>query len=40
MNQVLEHFPDPDISLKKLPKNLKSNGKMIIVIPNSNSFWK
>ncbi len=40
MNQVLEHFPDPDLSLKKLEKNLKSNGKMIIVIPNSNSFWK
>ena len=40
MNQVLEHFPDPDISLKTLTKKLKPNGKIIIVIPNTNSLWR
>ena len=40
MNQVLEHFPDPDIGLKVLTKKLKTNGKIIIVIPNANSLWK
>ena len=40
MNQVIEHFPEPDKSLKLLKRRLSKNGRLIIVIPNKDSIWQ
>lgn len=40
MNQVIEHFPDPDRALQNLRKRLTPNGRMILVFPNTASFWR
>lgn len=39
LNQVIEHLPDPDQALLVLRKRLNSNGRMVLVFPNINSFW-
>ncbi len=40
MNQVLEHMPAPEKTLNLIKKRLKQKGRMIIVIPNKESFWQ
>ena len=40
MNQVIEHFPEPDKSLQLIKKRLSPNGRLIIVIPNKDSIWQ
>lgn len=39
LNQVIEHLPDPDQALLALAARLKSDGKMVLVFPNTASFW-
>lgn len=38
LNNVIEHLPNPFLFLKKIKTLLNSNGKIIIVTPNSNSI--
>lgn len=38
LNQVLEHLSDPHLMVKDLESKLKVGGKIIISIPNCNSF--
>lgn len=38
MGEILEHFYEPGIILKKLKKILKPNGRIIITVPNSPSL--
>jgi 2-polyprenyl-3-methyl-5-hydroxy-6-metoxy-1,4-benzoquinol methylase len=40
MNQVIEHLPDPDEGLLKLSERLTSNGRMVLVFPNTASLWR
>lgn len=40
MNQVIEHLPDPDLVLKALRHRLTSNGRMVLVFPNTRSLWR
>jgi len=40
MNQVLEHMPSPAKTLNLIKERLTENGRIIIVIPNSESFWQ
>ena len=40
MNQVIEHIPEPDKSLKLIMKRLSPNGRLIMVFPNMNLFGK
>jgi len=40
MNQVIEHLPDPDISLRTLSERMTSSGRMVIVFPNTASLWR
>jgi SAM-dependent methyltransferase len=39
MNQVLEHIPRPDELLAKLVKRLRSGGRIVLSIPNSDSIY-
>lgn len=40
MNQVIEHLPEPDLALKILYERLTSNGRMVLVFPNTSSLWR
>lgn len=40
MNQVIEHLPDPDFALLALKERLKPDARMVLVFPNSASFWR
>ena len=40
MNQVLEHIPEPDKCLRLIKRKLTNQGRIIIVIPNKESFWQ
>ena len=40
MNQVIEHFPEPDKSLKLIKERLSPKGRLIMVFPNINSIWQ
>lgn len=40
MNQVIEHLPDPDEGLQILSERLTTNGRMVLVFPNTASFWR
>ena len=40
LNQVLEHVPDPSLMLVRLRSRLKSEGRIILVFPNVDSFWR
>ena len=40
MMHILEHVEDPDYILKKYSKFLEKNGKIIIIVPNANSFHR
>ncbi|MDI6825972.1 MAG: class I SAM-dependent methyltransferase [Candidatus Aenigmarchaeota archaeon] len=37
---ILEHLKYPNKSLKKIHNHLKSNGLLIVSIPNKSSFWE
>lgn len=39
MKEVLEHIPDQAFALKKSYELLKKDGKIIIIVPNTDSFW-
>ena len=39
LNQVIEHIPEPDKSLQLIRTRLTSNGRVILIFPNVNSFW-
>ena len=39
-SHVLEHVEDPELLLSKLKKWLTPNGKLIIVVPNAESFHR
>ena len=38
MNHVLEHIPDPAKNIKEIYRILKKNGRLIVGVPNYNSF--
>lgn len=40
LNQVIEHLPEPDISLRALRKRLSQDGRMVLVFPNVASLWR
>ena len=40
MNQVIEHLPDPDAALRKLSQRLAPEGRLLLVMPNTESIWK
>lgn len=40
MNQVIEHLPDPDQAIQILRERLTSNGRIVLVFPNTASLWK
>ncbi|MDR7306028.1 class I SAM-dependent methyltransferase [Rhodoferax saidenbachensis] len=40
MNQVIEHLPDPDLTLQTLRERLMPNGRMVLVFPNTASLWR
>lgn len=40
LNQVIEHLPEPDISLCALRKRLSQDGRMVLVFPNVASLWR
>lgn len=39
MNQVIEHIPEPDETLRMAIKRLAPNGRMVMVFPNRASLW-
>jgi SAM-dependent methyltransferase len=40
MNQVIEHLPEPDLALEMLRERLTSNGRMVLVFPNTSSLLR
>ena len=40
LNQVIEHIPDPSSLLSRLHSRLAPGGRIILVFPNINSFWR
>lgn len=40
LNQVIEHVPDPALTLVQLRLRLKSDGRIVLVFPNVESFWR
>ena len=40
LNQVIEHVPDPALTLDSLRSRLKRDGRIILVFPNVESFWR
>ena len=40
LNQVIEHTPDPSLVLFCLRSRLKRGGRIILVFPNVDSFWR
>ena len=39
LNQVIEHVPDPALTLSSLRSRLNSGGRITLVFPNVDSFW-
>ncbi len=39
LNQVIEHIPEPDETLKLLRSRLASGGRVVLVFPNTRSLW-
>jgi len=39
LNQVIEHIPDPSLTLTRLRNRLQSGGRIVLVFPNVRSFW-
>lgn len=40
LNQVIEHIPEPDKTLELIRSRLSRDGRVILVFPNVNSFWR
>ena len=40
LNQVIEHVPDPDLTLDRLRSRLSRGGRVVLVFPNAESFWR
>jgi 2-polyprenyl-3-methyl-5-hydroxy-6-metoxy-1,4-benzoquinol methylase len=40
LNQVIEHMPDPALTLDRLRSRLKRGGRIVLVFPNVESFWR
>lgn len=40
LNQVIEHLPDPALTLERLRPLLKKDGRIILGFPNVGSFWR
>lgn len=40
LNQVIEHIPDPGKALAALKERLKPMGRIVLVFPNRDSFWR
>ena len=39
LNQVIEHIPDPGAALERIRGRLAPGGRVVMVLPNRNSFW-
>jgi SAM-dependent methyltransferase len=39
LNQVIEHIPEPDETLRLLRSRLAPGGRMVLVFPNTRSLW-
>lgn len=39
LNQVIEHVPEPDRMLRHLRNRLSTQGRLVLVLPNVQSFW-
>jgi len=40
LNQVIEHMPDPALTLDRLRSRLRPGGRIVLVFPNVESFWR
>ena len=40
LNQVIEHVPDPALTLDRLRSRLSRGGRIVLVFPNIESFWR
>lgn len=40
LNQVIEHVPDPALTLDRLRSRLRRGGRIVLVFPNVESFWR
>lgn len=40
LNQVIEHVPDPGLTLDRLRSRLRRGGRIVLVFPNAESFWR
>jgi SAM-dependent methyltransferase len=40
LNQVVEHLPDPDQTLRQLRERLAPGGRIVLVFPNVGSVWQ
>jgi SAM-dependent methyltransferase len=40
LNQVIEHVPDPVLTLDRLRSRLRRGGRIVLVFPNVESFWR
>ncbi len=39
LNQVIEHVPDPALTLERLRTRLRRGGRIVLVFPNVESLW-
>lgn len=39
LNQVIEHIPNPSLTLVRLRTRLEPTGRIVLVFPNVQSFW-
>jgi ubiquinone/menaquinone biosynthesis C-methylase UbiE len=39
LSEVIEHLPDPQISIREAARVLQSGGRLLVTTPNYRSFW-